>query len=175
MPHKMLIFRGLSVACFFRLGNKKGMMPKGLSFAALLFSALVLVPGLAHLFEMPHKMQLTQESYGTVQYIYGGWAILGVFQIAAIIFCLLLYFRGGRPLLVLTAAVLLACTLMIFFIWTYPVNRVTQNWSLVPENWEALRTRWEYSHAASALLELTAYILLLFAVLWRPRGRQRGL
>ncbi|HVW62103.1 MAG TPA: hypothetical protein VHC48_18765 [Puia sp.] len=150
-------------------------MSKGLSFAALLFSALVLVPGMAHLLEMPHKMQLTQESYGTVQYIYGGWAILGVFQIAAIVFSLLLYFRGGRPPLALVAAALLACTLGIFFIWTYPVNRVTQNWSLVPENWETLRIRWEYSHAAGALLELIAYILLLFAVLWRPQVRQPGL
>ena len=93
-------------------------MPKGLSYAARLFSALGLVPGLAHLFEMPHKMQLTQESYGTVQYIYGGWAILGVFQIAAMIFCFLLYFRGGRPPLVLAAGELLASTLAIFFIWT---------------------------------------------------------
>lgn len=150
-------------------------MPKGLSFAALLFSALVLVPGVAHLLEMPHKMQLTQESYGTVQYIYGGWAILGVFQIVAVIFTLLLYFRGGKAPLVLAAAVLLACTLGIFFIWTYPVNQVTQNWSLVPENWETLRIRWEYSHAASALLELIAYILLLSAVLWRRQVGQPGL
>lgn len=143
-------------------------MPKGLSFAALLFSALVLIPGVAHLLEMPHKMQLTQESYGTVQYIYGGWALLGVIQLAAAVFGYLLYFRS-RKLLVLIAAILLTGTLAIFFIWTYPVNQITRNWSVLPENWEALRIRWEYSHAASALLELVAYILLLYAVLWERR------
>lgn len=143
-------------------------MPKGLSFAALLFSALVLVPGGAHLLEMPHKMQLTQESYGTVQYIYVGWALLGVFQLGAVVFAYLLYLRSRR-MLVLIAAILLTCTLGIFFIWTYPVNQVTRNWSVLPENWEVLRMQWEYSHAASALLELIAYILLLYAVLWERR------
>ena len=74
--------------------------------------------------------------------------------------------------LVLAALICLTVTLVIFFIWTYPVNRITKNWAVLPVNWEALRKQWEYSHAANAVLELTAYILLLSAILKRSR-RQR--
>jgi hypothetical protein len=150
-------------------------MSRSLSFITLLLAALVLAPGMAHLLEMPHKMQLTQESYGVVQYIYGGWALLGIVQIAAVICSFLFYFRSGRSPLVLIASILLAVTLVVFFIWTYPVNRSTHNWSVLPENWEALRRQWEYSHAVNALLELTAYILLLSAVLGKTPLRQPGL
>jgi hypothetical protein len=34
-----------------------------------------------------------------------------------------------------------------------------------PENWRALRTQWEYSHAASAVLNLIALTALILAVL----------
>jgi hypothetical protein len=32
---------------------------------------------------------------------------------------------------------------------------------MLPANFEALRTSWEYSHAGSALLNLAAFLLLL--------------
>jgi hypothetical protein len=140
-----------------------------LSFIVLLLAALVLATGMAHLLEMPHKMQLTQESYGAVQYIYTGWALLGIIQAGAVIATFLLYLRSQRSAPILAALICLVLTLVIFFIWTYPVNRITQNWSVLPVNWEALRRQWEYSHAANAVLELTAYILLLSGILKRSR------
>src|SRR5512145_1452610 len=48
-----------------------------LRFVALLFTALALAPGLAHLLELPNKMTLSREEYLTVQQIYRGWAWLG--------------------------------------------------------------------------------------------------
>lgn len=141
-------------------------MPRSLSFITLLLATLLLSTGMAHLLEMPHKMQLTQESYGAVQYIYTGWAYLGILQLAAIISSYLLYWKS-RSTLVLTAAILQTLTLAVFFIWTFPANQVTHNWSVLPVNWEPLRRQWESSHAANAILELLAYILLLSAVL-RP-------
>jgi hypothetical protein len=144
-------------------------MSRTLPFITLLLAALALVPGMAHLLEMYRKMQLTQESYGAVQYIYGGWALLGVIQFAAVLSSFLLFFRWARLPLVLISAALQVCTLAIFFIWTYPVNRITQNWSVLPVNWESLRVQWEYSHAVNAILELIAYILLLAAVLGKAR------
>ena len=46
-------------------------------FIALLCTALALAPALAHLLELPNKINLSREDYLTVQQIYRGWALLG--------------------------------------------------------------------------------------------------
>ena len=46
--------------------------------------------------------------------------------------------------------------LLVFFSWTYPANQATDNWTVVTPNWQALRTQWELSHAASAVLTFIA-------------------
>ena len=40
---------------------------------------------------------------------------------------------------------MIAATLALFFVWTYPANQATGNWSSVPENWEQFEIQWEYS------------------------------
>jgi|SRR5882762_822683 len=147
-------------------------MPRSLSFITLLLAALALMPGMAHLLEMHNKMELTRENYGAVQYIYNGWALLGFIQFAAVIFTFMLYIRSRRSWLVLTAWICLTLTLVVFLVFTYPVNRITENWTVLPQNWETLRRQWEYSHAANALLELAAFILLLLAVFRRTRRKR---
>ena len=37
---------------------------------------------------------------------------------------------------------------------TYRVTQQTRNWTMLPENWLALREQWEYSHAAGAGLNV---------------------
>jgi hypothetical protein len=44
-------------------------------FAAIILTALALVPGGAHLLALPNKIGLTQADYFIVQGIYRGWAI----------------------------------------------------------------------------------------------------
>ena len=56
-------------------------------------------------------------------------------------------------------------TQVLFWLFTFPANRVTQNWTVLPEHWMALRVQWEYSHAASALLNLAALVALIVACL----------
>ena len=60
------------------------------------------------------------------------------------------------------AFLLVAATLAIFFTWTYPTNQATSNWTVVPANWQELRTQWEYAHATNAVLTFLA----LCAVTW---------
>ncbi len=80
--------------------------------------------------------------------------------------------RGGSrasfwPALI--GALCLVATLAVFFLWTYPANRDTANWTAVPDNWAALRLQWEYSHAGNALLTFIALALVTLSVLrWRP-------
>lgn len=67
------------------------------------------------------------------------------------------------------ACIGIAANLAIFFIWTYPTNVATNNWTTVPENWQALRAQWEYSHAANALVMFGSFCLVTLSVLTTRR------
>jgi hypothetical protein len=58
-------------------------------FLALFFASIALGPALAHLLELPNKINLARADYLTVQQIYRGWALLGiiVFQCAYLYVC----------------------------------------------------------------------------------------
>jgi hypothetical protein len=76
---------------------------------------------------------------------------------------LLLAFRRISYTLPLLAFLLVAATLAIFFIWTFPANQATINWTLPTPNWQALRTHWEYAHATNAVLTFIALCLLTWS------------
>jgi hypothetical protein len=137
-------------------------------FTAILFTALALVPSGAHLMELPNKIALSGEQYRIVQQIYRGWALSGVLVVAALVTTTALSWtlRGQAGFTAALVAVLcIAGTQLVFWVFTYPVNVTTQNWAILPSHWEALRLRWEYSHAASAVLNMTALIAAIVAVL----------
>ncbi len=129
-------------------------------FLAIVLTALALAPGLAHVLELPHKIALDREDYLVVQGIYRGWSLLGIVLVGALAANVVVFLqsrrRGGAAEWALTAALLLIASLAIFFVWTYPVNQITANWTVAPPDWQALRARWEYSHAANALVTFLA-------------------
>lgn len=148
-------------------------MIRTVQFLAIVVGALALIPSGAHLAALPNKIGLPQVDYFTVQGIYRGWAVLGVLWFGAIVLNALLAVMGrsqdGPFWLALLATLCFPVTLVVFFIWTFPANRATQNWTTAPENWEALRRQWEYSHAANTAIVLLALCLTTLAALaWRP-------
>jgi hypothetical protein len=132
-----------------------------LQFAAVVLTAIAMVPGGAHFFELPNKIGLSEEQYFTVQAIYRGWAVFGVVIVAAIAVNLtvawMLRSRRKHCSLALAAGFALAASLVIFFVWTYPANQATENWTIATANWEHLRIRWELAHTASAILDFIAF------------------
>jgi hypothetical protein len=70
--------------------------------------------------------------------------------------------------LVLVALICLIGTQVVFWVFTFPVNQATQNWTVPPANWTELRSRWEYSHATSAALNLLAFLALALAWVDQP-------
>jgi hypothetical protein len=56
---------------------------------------------------------------------------------------------------------------VVFWTFTYPANQATNNWTVLPANWQDLRTQWEYSHATGAGLNFIALITLIVSVLVR--------
>jgi hypothetical protein len=137
-------------------------------FFAILFAALALVPSGAHLAALPHKIGLSAAEYLTVQQIYRGWALFGIVVFGALLSTLLLAIlvRGsGRTFTcTLIAFLCIAATQVAFWIFTFPVNQATANWTSLPPDWEVLRAQWEYSHAASAGLNLIALAALVLSV-----------
>jgi hypothetical protein len=70
-------------------------------------------------------------------------------------------------LFALIAFLCIVGTQVVFWTFTYPANRVTNNWTVLPEGWLELRRQWEYSHATGAVLNLVALVALILSVLGR--------
>ena len=141
---------------------------RALAFLAVLLTALALVPAGAHLLALPNKLAMGRDAYLAAQGAYAGWAMAGAFPIGAILACLGLALRQAPPASpwpALLAALLLAAGLAVFFHWTLPANQATANWTRLPEDWEALRAQWEWSHAANAVLTFLALCAVIGAAL----------
>jgi hypothetical protein len=134
-----------------------------LKLIALALTALTLIPSGAHLFELPGKIDLDRDAYFTVQGIYAGWAWFAVPIFAAILAngALFLAERRRDPATAraaLLSSALTVLNLIVFFIWVFPGNQATANWTEMPDNWEALRRHWEYGHAANAVIVFAALL-----------------
>lgn len=147
------------------------MAAKTSQFLAVVFTAIALVPGGAHLLALPAKMAMPEEPYFVAQQIYRGWAWLGVVIFAAIFANFISAFLARhqrRPFwLSVAAGLLIAATLTIFFTWTFPANQATGNWTSVPQDWEQLRIQWEYSHAVNAAITFVALLCAVGAAVSR--------
>jgi len=148
-----------------------------LFFAAILATVIALAPSLAHLFELPGKMEMGRGAYFTVQRVYAGWDLFGIAIIVQLLLLLLLAIRSAgeyfvfRP--VALALLLLLAAQAFFWGYTFPANTATHNWTIIPQGWRALRIQWEYSHAAGALCQLLGLCALIWALLVRARAGGR--
>jgi hypothetical protein len=125
----------------------------------------------AHALELPNKIGMGAQDYFVAQQLYRGWNRLGYVlaaELVGMLAVIVLYRKDRRvlPPAALALAALVAAQ-AIFWIWTFPANQATGNWTVQPENWEALRAQWEYSHLAGAGFQLLALAALIVAVLRR--------
>ncbi len=149
------------------MGSDRGLVI--LRLVAAMFTTIALGAGLAHLFALPNKISLPRNDYLTVQQIYSGWAFLGVAVIGALLLNAMVAYRvRHQPTefhLTLAATTCVALGLVIFFLFTFPANQATRNWTFLPDNWEGLRRQWEYSHAVGAGLNFIALAALILSFL----------
>ena len=147
------------------------MWVKTSSFLSLVFAALALAPAMAHVLELPNKINLSREDYLTVQHIYRGWAFLGFVVAGALLSTLALTLTVRKEhkafMFAFIALLCMAGTQVVFWTYTYPANQATHNWTMLPDNWVELRRQWEYAHATSAVLHFVALVMLIVSVLAR--------
>lgn len=145
------------------------MTVKALFLVAILCTAVAFAAGLAHAMSLPHKIDLSRENYLRAQQLYAGWALLGIAIVIALIANAMLAFLlksgTGAFYATLAAVACIVLGLAVFFVFTFPANRATQNWTVLPDDWQALRTRWEYSHLCAAVLYAGALAAEVLAVL----------
>lgn len=107
-------------------------------------------------------MRLSPEEYIVAQRAYDAWALFGIAIFGALISTLwhayVMRGNGAAVLLSLASFLLLCGTQIVFWIYTYPTNVATRNWTSMPDQFEAVRRQWEYSHAVSAVLAFAALI-----------------
>jgi hypothetical protein len=141
-------------------------------FLAIMLTALALVPGGAHLAALPNKMAMAQAAYFIAQQIYAGWALFGIVLFGALganLALTIMLRRLGRSFgYALASFLFIAANLAIFFVWTFPTNQATNNWTVVSKNWNELRIQWEYSHAVNAVVMFVALACVVVAVLRQP-------
>jgi hypothetical protein len=158
-----------------------------LQIFAVILAAVAMVPAVAHLLELPGKMRLGKDAYFAVQRIYyPGFTIAGVSEPLAIAAtAALLAFTPSRDLafwLIVAALLGLAAMQAVYWIVTHTVNKqwlrnehlgaAGQRFFSVQsaksaesgmEQWQALRNRWEYSHAVRAALAFVSFTFLVIS------------
>ena len=156
-----------------------GTLPDSVGLLAISSVAVCLVPAGAHLFELVNKMGLPPAQYMTVQSIYAGWSLFGIAIAAALVLTALhawIVRRHGVSLRLSMAA--LGCLLasqVVFWTFTYPMNRASGDWTRVPDGFEVARRQWEYSHAANATITLLAFLAITLSALLYRRYRDQGI
>jgi Domain of unknown function (DUF1772) len=138
-------------------------------FVAVLCTAITMAAGFTHLLELPRKITLNRGQYLMVQQLYRGWALLGILVVGALVSTgIVAWLTRARPSEfkpTMVAACCIALSLIVFLLFTFPANQQTQNWTVLPENWESLRRQWEYSHAVAAVFDVLALSALTLSIL----------
>ncbi len=146
---------------------------KTVRFISLLSTALLAGLLFCHALELPNKMKLGAATWLTVQQVlYNLFGpVAGVIEPVAIVSTLaLLGMVGGRRTvfaLTLLASLRLMAHLAEWFAVVDPVNREVNAWTetTMPVDWTRARDRWEYGHAAGAVLAIVALAALILAAL----------
>jgi hypothetical protein len=154
-------------------------MHQVLCFLTLVLTALGLAPGAAHVLEMPVKLGYAPELYAAVTsslYLFFGW-VGGPLQVAALVgACLLSWFSRGTGAFRFTLIGTM-CLALSLAIWAAVVAPVNADWAeavrgtpeSIPGAYSALRSRWEYGHAAAFIAWFIGFCFLQLSLVRRPQ------
>lgn len=143
----------------------------------LLFASLTVGMAFCHLLEMPAKLHLAAPLWMTLQqHLYGAFGTIGaVIEVSALLLSgglsFLLRRRNAAFRFALIGTTCFALALAAWAVLIQPVNVEVSGWTTasIPPGWARLRDRWEYGHAARALLMLAGFTALMLSLLVETR------
>jgi hypothetical protein len=156
-----------------------------LSLLVLTLAALSLGPSFAHVLEAPPRLTVWSPELWREATVFNGQfqlfaTIGGPLDVAAILATALLAYvlrreRSGFRL-ALAGCFLFASSLAVWFAWVAPANTVLATWTPgpIPDDFEAVRTRWETGHMAVAGLKLLGFMAMALAIVPLHRGSLPG-
>jgi hypothetical protein len=141
-------------------------------FATIMLMAVAVAAAVAHLMELPPKMKFEASLYvmlhRTLYPNFGRFAGIAEFLAVVAVAALAWRVRDERALFAptLISALLMAVAHAVFWILVQPANTTMAAWPLdaIPAHWKQWRNRWEYSHAARAVLTFAALAALVVSV-----------
>ena len=144
-----------------------------LMFLTLLFAALDTGLAYAHALELLPKMRYEPSVYLLLhRTLYWGYGTIGaVIDVAVVPLTIALAYKlrrdpvRSRPALI--AAICYSLALILWVALISPANSEMRSWALdnPPQDWMAMRDRWEYSHLARFAIQLTGLSALIIATL----------
>jgi cytochrome bd-type quinol oxidase subunit 2 len=159
------------------------MKVKVLQFFTLMLVALSMGMALCHLLEMPVRLGYEPELWSrvtNVEVIYRlfgsplGAALEGGAWVTAVAWAVLARKRSRAVFrLALAGAACMVLAQVAWWTFVFPVNQEMAGWApgALPADFAELRSQWEYTHAARAVLQIASLGLIVASVLADPPKR----
>ncbi len=144
-------------------------------FITLMLTSFSLSLSMAHLLELPQRMQFDQQLWVRVTVFENVYKLFGsvgaAFEITAILTAIVLVFlvrkRGSSFYWTLGGVIFLVVAFVSWIIFVAPMNTEFAKWltNPIPADWRQYRDQWEYAHAINALIKIIGLSLLVISVL----------
>jgi hypothetical protein len=130
---------------------------------------------MAHLLELPQRMQFDQQLWVRVTVLENVYKLFGsvgaAFEITAILTAIALVLlarrRASTFYWTLSGAIFLVLAFVSWIMFVAPMNAEFAKWltNPVPADWTRYRDQWEYAHAVNAFIKIIGLSLLVISVL----------
>lgn len=144
-------------------------------FITLMLASFSLSLSMAHLLELPQRIQFSQELWVRVTVVEGVYQYFGsvgaFFELGSVIAAIILIFlvrkRGSTVYWTVGGAILLGLALISWITFIAPMNAEFATWltNPVPLDWTRYRNQWEYAHAINAFIKMMGLGFLFVSVL----------
>ena len=144
-------------------------------FITIMLASFNLSLSMAHLLELPRRMQFDQQLWVRVtvfENVYRYFGSVGAaFELGSVLAAIVLAFlvrkRGSTFYWTLGGAILLVLALVSWVMFVAPMNAEFATWlnNPVPSDWTRYRNQWEYAHAVNAFIKMIGLSSLVISVL----------
>ncbi|QYJ17248.1 hypothetical protein Rxycam_03090 [Rubrobacter xylanophilus DSM 9941] len=154
-------------------------------FVTLMLSALSAGMAFCHLMEMPARLRYAPALWSRITNAEGTYRLFGPpvgasIEGGALISALALSFFARKRRFALAPTLVGACCLAVaqlaWWLFVFPANSRMADWTpeSLPEDFTEVRDRWEYTHAARAVLQIVGLGSLVLSILAEPSGEYEG-